>query len=416
MAIFRRKDKDEWLGELQDIRDGALGAADGRLVEPPTGPTGPTDPTGEADDDPRPVGSLDDVDAAPAGTSPAATASEPVVAPRQTASRIPKPSPHRDRPTELWHAPIELGASTMPDEIAQEERLFPADLSEPSADGWILHGTTSGPRAEEAQQPRPETFPAADLRESSNGSTQGSADGDGDGDDAASRPRLRPPTDIFDVAPSSQFDAVARGEARTGDDQDPPERTAGLVSGPVGRRRSRVGTQRSLFGGGAGTASSEQAGPEALEVGDGGALVDERGTLRLSDRTRPRIVRSASDDSLTLDAGWCWVARGAAVPPARITLPNGVLVVPASTRALAVVEVDMATFVSVVSGNAHIEHSAGLVPLAAGSIAHVPLEGDVNVDRASADEMAADAILTRNLRMDDALSAINAVRRRSNGT
>jgi hypothetical protein len=154
---------------------------------------------------------------------------------------------------------------------------------------------------------------------------------------------------------------------------------------------------------------------ESVEVSEQGEVVDDRGTIRLAERTRPQILRSPSDDSLSLDSGWCWVARANAVPPARITLPTGILVVPGATRALAVVEADGSTFVSVVAGAAHLEHAEGLIPLAAGTISHVPVDGDVTTDSASVDEMAADAILTRNLRMDDALDAITGLRRRTSG-
>ncbi len=112
------------------------------------------------------------------------------------------------------------------------------------------------------------------------------------------------------------------------------------------------------------------------------------------------MQRSAGEDSLELSAGWCWVARAEAAPPAHVHYSRGVVVVPGATQALVVVEADGSTFATIATGAAHVEVDGALVPLPTGSIAHVPVEGGVTVDVASPGEMARDALLARNLELD----------------
>lgn len=419
MGIFGRREKDDWLGELDSIRDDASGLD----AEVGTVTASPPDGAGGAG---SPVPEQPPAEPSPLAATFASPDTDRVDGTVVQAGRAPRPAPNRERPSELWHAPLDLGSSMSP-EIASEERVVSSELADPAPDGdhhgfapfesepphALLLESSADLSVDRLSDPPVDVVAARDLQDG------GGAPDRGDQSDAT-RPRLRPPTDIFDVAATVAPEAEPlatpalppvllrstptlrqpAGGLDSGSDQ------ARLVGGPVGRRPSRPTTSRSLFGGGVGLPSSQRPEDELVEINDSGEVVDDRGTIRVSERIRPEIVRSATDDSLTVDSGWCWVFRANAVPPARIALPEGTLVVPGATRALAVVEADGSSFISVVVGTAHLEHPTGLVPLPTGSIAHLAPSGSVTVDSASADEMAADAILTRNLQMDDALDAI----------
>ena len=421
VAVFGRRNKDEWLGELESMRDDASGP--GSEVGAVTGPTS------DADDLTASASRAEGVDESPAPAQ--ATPLDQAMIDLTDAStpgsrRAPRPAPNRERPSELWHAPIEIGVAGMSPELASEERVVPAELVGPApagGDGGTAlfdltpPASSSGQPVDLPADPHVDVVSARDLLDDPSGE-------DPTDRSVVAKGRLRPPIDIFDVAQPVAPEAEpltptalepsspAHGD---GDQTGPESETSKLVDGPVGRRPSRAVASRSLFGGGAPLPAAQRPEEELVELSDAGELVDHRGTIRVSERVRPEIVRSASDDSLTLDSGWCWIFRANAVPPARVSLTQGTLVVPGTTRVLAVVEADGSTFVSVVAGTAHLEHSSGLVPLPTGSIAHLGDDGALTVDSASAEEMAADALLTRNLQMDDALDAITGLQRLTSG-
>ena len=246
----------------------------------------------------------------------------------------------------------------------------------------------------------------------------------GDGSDAfdANRPRIRPPTDIFDVAPTvdrqdprpadpSALDPgldpgldrrgspsqVTEGVDRTETGEGP----AGLVSGPVGRRQQRVSMSRSLFGVAQESRIPGDEPPQVLAFRPDGTVDIDAGVIRVGDDSEPTVTESADVVDVDLDARWCWIAIGRSARRVRVTVPAGSLVVQPGTRALVVVEADSSAFVSVVSGSASIEHPSGSSRMVAGSIAHLPVSGRLSIDRASPEEMAADPILTMNLRLDE---------------
>jgi hypothetical protein len=453
LALFRRKGRDGV--ELEPAAPSDAPEVPGL---PPT-----TDPFGAGTADEPP----------PASSDPGSTEG-----PLRPAARAPRPAPHRQRPGELWHPPIEVAPESIPPPLVPEERVDPAEVSEGPGPASVLpeapgDGATTGdaddvtpvevlhaadvaddpaPATKEVDPPRARPFIGGDV-------ASGSARPSGAAVVAPaapasaeapppSRPRIKPPTDIFDVAPadlaaddlaptdqaagaasattpagtSAVTSAVTSDSVSNGDDD--PE-VAGLVDGPVARRgASSASARRSLFGTGepvgSGDASAQiptsAQAPEgsepaavSLAIDDSGEVVVDIGVIRLAEHLRPDVIETSERITLTIGSGWCWIASAHASLPVRLTVPSGVLTAHPSCRCLAVVQADGSTFVSVVSGAVTLEHDVGVDAdpreLGAGTIAHVPVGGEVTTDTASPDEMAADAILTSNLRLDDARSA-----------
>lgn len=415
LALFRRKAKDDWLGELDGIRGNGVG-----------------DLRPDDDDD-------DEREAAKGGTAGVAA---PVAGPRADDSGgthrdqpsgpavpAPPPAPHRDHPSELWHAPLEMSGVTVPPPIVPEESLDPADLVEPTADdgslGPVGAAATRAPGGGDAAGGPGDPFVEVlagegllddarpwDARPDDAVADHADHAPDRRGDETGRR-RVKPPIDIFDHMPLPDLDQIGAGtNGDTGGtdvdgdvDVAAPASGRDLIGGPVGRRPSGGGrTRRSLFGAEGtptiiGTANAAEGRP--LLVRDDGMVETDLGIIRLSERSRPEVVLNAQGVSLAVEAGWCWVALTRTGLPVSVAVPGGAVVVAPGTRLLTVVESDHSAFISLVSGSAVLEGSSGSVELAAGAIAHVPVSGRITLDRATPDEMATDVLLTRNLRLDD---------------
>lgn len=371
-SVFRRRSRDERQGELSEgtsrphgRREGGspdeLGSTAASSVEEGVDQTSSIDPVAST--------------AGPLGGNGGAPA-----------LRAPRPAPNRDRPAELWHASLDIGPAVAPATSALGDQLDPTELlgGRPPAD----HDPTN---------PSLAVAP---------GTATGSARPGAGGENEAARAGIRPPTDIFAVAPTvPDLHASVEVDPSADEDSDAsgwPTPDRGPASPPVSRRPNRNLMHGSLFGGGAGRPVEPRPEVERITIGEDCSVTDDRGTIRVAEESRSDVVRSATDDSFDLRIGWCWVARAEAAPTARILFSRGVVSIPGATRALVVVETDGSTFVSVVAGEAQVELDGSLVSLTTGSIAHIPVEGDVSVDGASPSEMAADSLLTLNLRLDDA--------------
>lgn len=534
LGLFRRREKDEWLGELADIRHEALGPhgggldhadapmppRDGAVDETPGGgdaPAGPVPAPSSTDEEPHPAAApgvrSDPPPAAPASTTappPAAvdpadpahlaTPAEPVGA-GDGAPADRRPEPHRQRPGELWHPALDLTLAA-PAEIQPEERIDPSELVEPDPDpafttrarpfiggpGPVTHDPRTAPAGldlgmagpggiapdelDEAEPPAPDVLTARDLDDGPPGGpdpddgrpvTPATGGGPAERPDLAGdssevlpgpeRPRIRPPSEVFD-GPPPPLPGVAPGlptptEARGTDPAGPGtvasaagERS--LVGEPVSRRLQSGASRRSLFGnpvtpapdgpdvpadtgaddppvpepstatalpgdGGSGSdplTDGPEPGPPAVEgleiltLRDDGTVALPEGTIRLAPGSRPEVSRLGGTVGLSLGSGWCWVASTATADPVLLTLPTAALLVPAGGHALAVVEGDGSVFVSVVRGTATLDRPGGTVSLPVGTIAQLRRDGTVHTDQATPEEMATDEILTRNLSLD----------------
>jgi hypothetical protein len=218
LGVFRRRARDEWLGELADIRTDALGDHAAGLDERPhierpdsaesmreVDPSGSIsiDPSEVPDaTEPEPDGEgeqghhieppeVTEVGIGASGNTP--RDSETAEVDEARPSRVQpapdhRPEPHRERPSELWHPDLSIGLIP-PEPPAHEERLSPGEVIVP--DG----GEASGQAVEHG------SVSAGDLS-LGGGSFDAlglgvGGDGDAGVDPADSAP---PPYDVFDAS------------------------------------------------------------------------------------------------------------------------------------------------------------------------------------------------------------------------
>lgn len=444
MGLFRRREKDEWLGELAEIRNDALtdveptephvdqsadqmdGPPDDRVAADEGAEVAAVDELPLADDDPlqeEPPNELSD--SLPADGEEARIGEPPVAS-----GPAPQPSPHRQHPGELWHAALDLSGAP-PEEIGPEESLAPAEALEtdvprvpygrarpfvgdegddnsgrPPAEGldlggWAVPADGSGHKVEDP--PIPEVVAADEV----GGDLIATIDGQVPRQDAP--PRIRPTEDLFDRVtppvspeveprPASSATQVAPGVLSP---------VAGaLTDGPVGRRTHPVDRRRSLFSGSesAPTTGADRPGADEplrrLELSEHGEALGISGVVRLAPDSDIEVTSLGGVVGLSLDQGWCWVATGSGDSPVRIEVAAASLHMPSGVHALTVTEADGSVFVSVVRGSVGLERTEGTTSLPVGTITHINPYGTVTTERATATEMATDELLTTNLHMD----------------
>ena len=150
------------------------------------------------------------------------------------------------------------------------------------------------------------------------------------------------------------------------------------------------------------------AGLDRLDVNDDGTVALESGIVRLAPEATREVSILNGSVGLTLERGWCWIASSPSANPVVVTLRRGTLLIPPGTSCLSVVESDGSVFVSVVRGSACLDRPGTSVDLPVGTIAQLRSDGTVHTDRATPEEMAADQILTDNLRLDEQLESNGA--------
>lgn len=132
-----------------------------------------------------------------------------------------------------------------------------------------------------------------------------------------------------------------------------------------------------------------------VEVGDG--------IVRLSEVGSQVVEESSGGLAVDLEEGWCWADRTGA-GPLTISVPVGTVVVPPDTVALSVIESDHSTFVVVIEGEALLEHLGGRLRLRAGAMAMASIGSEPRVDVATGPEILADDLVQLNLRLDGCAS------------
>lgn len=444
MGLFRRREKDEWLGELAEIRNDALtdveppevhhelsadltdGAPDDQLDAEVASEVVVVDELPSADDDLIDEQPPDESSDSPTVDGDGARLGEPQVA----SGPAPQPSPHRQHPGELWHAALDL-AGGPPEEIGPEESLDPEEALEtvvpavpfgrarpfvgtggdgssgrPPAEGLDLGGWEApgdGPGHQIDGPPSPEVVAAEEV----GGDLVATIDGQVPRPQGP--PRIHPPEDLFDRVttqvspeaeprPTSPGTSISPGLASSG--------TGALTDGPVGRRTHPIDRRRSLFGGSesAPSVGQDRAAVDEplrrLELNDDGEALGISGVVRLAPDCDTEVTSLGGVVGLSLDRGWCWVATGPGDSPVRIEVAAASLHMPSGVHALTVTEADGSVFVSVVRGSVGLERTEGTTSLPVGTITHINPYGTVTTERATATEMATDELLTTNLHKD----------------
>lgn len=152
-------------------------------------------------------------------------------------------------------------------------------------------------------------------------------------------------------------------------------------------------------------AAPAQAAPEArpeLVIDDRSELAVGATVVRFGDGSRTSMAHGDEGPVVQVQQGWCWVTGVGDGPlvTVRAQLPQAEVVVGAGGRAFALVEPDGSAFVVLYAGMATLVASGDRTPLQPGAMVLLSADGAVQVDQASASELAADPLVASNLELD----------------
>lgn len=131
-----------------------------------------------------------------------------------------------------------------------------------------------------------------------------------------------------------------------------------------------------------------------------GTVAIGAGSVRVA---RPEDASASSGpDGLVvqLTDHWCWAALDELGPDLTVRAGSTVLHVPAGTTALLSIDDDSSQLVVVLDGEAVVDHDGTRIQLRTGAMAYLTVDGDPQVDVAEDDEIRADPLVARNLRLD----------------
>ena len=471
-AFFNRRSRSSWLDELAEVRQEALVLPEGGVDhamsdddDPEPEPEPGSDPQSEPElvsklapdvelgpvsgsgsepaPDVAPVSEPELVSGSDSEPEPAAEAeaeSELVSDPDREAELAPelepgglpreavgRPTPHRERPAELWHPGFDLGPiPSLAPAIAEESGGRRELLNTPAAHDLFRHRDARGLSDEKlTPSDRGATYPEAlegagalrgdvvDHTDVVAAPSEAAEPGLGATTAFPTNDALPPPVDLFSLPVRDGRGSISDPARLPGAGIDGDvDRSGGasLTAAVIARRPPQSSApRRALFGVQPGKASGSTlprvAGlfPDRLTAAPDGTVDLVPGVIRVAAGDTVNVTVEAGEIGITVDDGWCWFALpGDAARPIRAVIPAGIIAVPPGTTALVIIEPDGSTFVAVLAGSASLEQDQGDVSLSAGAVALAPLGGVAEVDTATPSELAREPIVIHNIRLDEA--------------